>query len=263
MIEKMEFDQQKHLRAISKKGGLARVRKHGNPGTKEGRSLGGRNSLKTHNILKTGFVVLREINLPMESEQLAELCGIIMGDGHVNNYQISMTTNLRTDYKHALFVQKLFKSCFSTPVSIRKRYNKNVVIVVLSSKVAADFLVKKGLVRGHKINADMRIPAWIKKNKAYSKAFIRGLFDTDGCVYLDKHQIKGKLYKYIGWTITSNAGTFLLDVTNLMEQLGFPVTKRPSQNSVFLRRREEVKRYFAEIGTSNSKHKARYRQFLE
>lgn len=66
-----------------KLGGLARVNKVGNPGTVEGRRLGGLRSQVTHKKNQTNFILRKEILKPKESESFAEFVGIMLGDGHV------------------------------------------------------------------------------------------------------------------------------------------------------------------------------------
>jgi len=71
--------------ANARLGGLRCIELHGNPGTPEGRSRGGRKttSLFSQNpaLAKSlGFVTRKEIKYPPKSEELAELIGIILGD---------------------------------------------------------------------------------------------------------------------------------------------------------------------------------------
>lgn len=227
--------------------------------------MGGLHSVVTNKKNKTGFKQRKKIQKSINnSADLAELLGILMGDGHLGEYQVSVVTNSETDMRHALFVKELLEKTFDFSVSLKKRPKVKAVVILLSSKSASLFLAKKGMPMGNKIHCKMQVPGWIKGNTNYSKAFIRGLFDTDGCVFLDRHKnpkLK-KIYSYIGWTITSNAVTFITDVEELMRTLGFKVTYRPTQNAVFLRRQEEVHKYFKTVGTHNPKHRQRYNSFI-
>ena len=106
------------------------------------------------------------------------------------------------------------------------------------------------------------MPVWISQNRDYQKAFLRGLFDTDGCVYLDRHIIKGKTYRNIGWTFTSRADTLRAEVYEALITLGFSPTLTAPHHSIFLRRKNDIGKYFEEIGTHNKKHRDRYQSFL-
>src|SRR3989344_6836063 len=179
-------------------GGLARIALHGNPGTALGRKLGGVRSLMTHQRRNTGFKMLKRILYPSRSPDLAELLGIIAGDGHVDTYQTTVTTNAKTDFKHARHVAGLFKKLFHVDATIKFKNATNACVIVVSSRAICDFLVRNGMVRGNKAKLQLGVPSWILSQKAYRVAFLRGLFDTDGCVYTDVHKVNNKTYKNIG-----------------------------------------------------------------
>lgn len=244
------------------KGGLATTKLHGNCGTIEGRRKGGLTSIATHKKNGTLFNTLKDIQVPKKSEKLAEFFGIIFGDGHLSEYQVSISTNSMTDSEHALFAQKLIKELFGVEASFKIKKNENVINVVASSKKLVRFLNKNGMPIGNKIENNLAVPSWVKRKDLYKKAFLRGLFDTDGCVYLDVHKIKNKIYKHLGLTITSYADNLILDVINLLESFGFTPTNQVTQKSVYLRRQKEIVRYFREIKTSNPKHYNRYIKFI-
>lgn len=251
-----------HINEAGRRGGLAKMLKYGNLGTPEGRRLGGIRSLATHKRLKDKFVAeARPIRIPENNKKLAELLGIFIGDGHLSDYQASIYTNSVTDLEHAIFVQKLIEYLFGIFVSKKFKKGENVVKIVASSKKLTAFLNKKGMPIGNKLESNLRIPDWITEKPVYERAFIRGLFDTDGCIYLDTHKTIKKEYLHLGWTITSYADSLRSDIVAVLRKNGYSPTQRPSQKSVYLRRQKEIRRYFEEIGTSNSKHQNRYEKF--
>lgn len=243
-----------------RKGGVTRLL-HGNFGTPEGRRKGGIASLATHKRNATKFWTLKTINKPEYSESLAELLGILFGDGHLSRYQVSVTTSSHTDREHAIFTRKLMERLFGIFVALSERVNENVMTVVASSTEMIKFLNQRGMPIGNKIQNKLSIPKWIKSDMAYQRAFIRGLFDTDGCIYVDTHKYHKHVYKHAGWTITSYAATLVADITDTLRSLEFSPTHRDSQMSVYLRRQKEIKKYFEEIGTNNPKHLKRYLDF--
>ncbi|MFZ2555291.1 MAG: LAGLIDADG family homing endonuclease [Minisyncoccia bacterium] len=249
-----------HLKRAGRLGGIARILKYGNPGTAEGRSRGGRNSIQTHRTSNTGFNLLRKIDFPPESVELAELLGIFMGDGHVGEYQASVTTNSETDSAHAFFVQRLIRKLFDIPVRLRRRTDVKACELIISSKEVCDFFRTQGMTQ-NKVRYGVRIPAWIQGDDAYVRAFIRGLFDTDGCVFLDTHRINGRTYKHMGIAFT-NRTRALLDFFRIALEAQKLHPTQKTKFTVFLRREEEIRRYFKEIGTSNPKHRRRYSEFL-
>lgn len=238
------------------------MRLYGNPGTPEGRRRGGLRSAFTQKRFPTGFVLLRQIDFPRESVMLAELLGILAGDGHVGEYQTSMTTNSETDREHALYVKKMFEKLFKVPVSFSLRRGQKACVVFVSSKEICRFLVRKGMVQGHKIQGGICMPLWIKNKKIYRLAFIKGLFDTDGCVYVDRHVIKNKEYKNLGMAFTNRSLPLLTDFKENLEDLGLHPTQK-TKYTVFLRRKEEIRRYFNLIGSSNPKHARKVEAYFQ
>lgn len=250
-----------HSKEAGRKGGLASMKLYGNCGTIEGRRKGGLSSIDTHKKNGTLFNTIKDIRIPKKSKKLAEFFGIIFGDGHLSKYQVSIATSAVTDYEHASFVQKLIKKLFGIEASFKIKKNTNVINVVASSKKMVGYLNKNGMPIGNKIENNLTIPNWIKQKDLYKKAFIRGLFDTDGCIYLDVHKIKNKIYKYLGLTITSYADNLVLDIIEALKNFGFSPTHQTTQKSIYLRRQGEIVRFFQEIGTSNPKHYQRYIKF--
>ena len=241
------------FRIIGRKGGLARAALYGNPGTLEGRRKGGRNSISTHVRNKTGFKILKPISMPRHSARLAELIGILMGDGHVGLYQTSMVTNSETDLQHALFVKNLFEQLFTIQTQLSTRRNKKACVITVSSKAVCDFFIAQGVPQGNKITLGVHIPDWIREKSLYRKAFIRGLFDTDGCVYLDTHRYQQKVYKHLGMAFVNQSEPLLSFFKESLEFFGLHPTQK-TEFRVFLRRREDIRKYFDLIGSSNEKH---------
>lgn len=251
-----------HIKDAATKGAYKRMEIYGNPGTPEGRRKGGFASIKVNRRRLTNFKTLKLIKKPKQSEKLAELMGILFGDGHLSKYQISVTTNSKTDRQHALFVRDLMRELFGVSVSTRIKDGENAINVTASSKSMVLFLQQKGIPIGDKIKNHLSVPSWIFKRTDYQKAFIRGLFDTDGCIYIDVHKTNKKTYKHLGWTITSYAKRLRLDIINILSDLGFSPTHRPSQKSVYIRKQREIAKYFSEIKTNNQKHHRRYTRFI-
>lgn len=229
------------------------MEKYGNPGTAEGRKRGGIESIKTHLSRESAFKRLKKVKKPRHSARLAELIGILMGDGHLGVYQVTVSTSLETDTEHAVFVSSLFQSVFGIEASTVMRRSRNVLIVTLSSKMACDYLRAVGMATGNKLTTGLYPPKWIVENESYCKAFIRGLIDTDGCVYEDRHTVKGKEYSSKCVAFTSASPDLLSFVSDQLKRWEFKPTSWGRH--VRIRRQKEVLRYAHEIGFSNPKHK--------
>ena len=143
--------------------------------------------------LPNGFVKLKSIHVPKYSAKLAEFIGIMQGDGHLGEYQVLMATNSETDVDHARFVGRLGKKLFGVTPAIRPRKHEKTIQVVFSSKRMVRVINQFGMPIGNKIDHGLAIPNWVLCSLVYKRAFIRGLFDTDGCIFLDRHP---RLYLY-------------------------------------------------------------------
>ncbi len=253
------------VRKLSKKevgriGGLARQAKYGDLGTPEGRKKGGIRSLATHRKQKTGFKLLRKVNAPPKTDAFAEFIGIVIGDGHVDQYQVSVTTNSETDGAHAQYVRDLAVRLFGVPVSISSRTSSLAVVVVVSSKAVCDLLMRQGIPQGSKQRLGVKFPDWIKSSTKLTRSCVRGLFDTDGCVFQDTHRIRGKTYQSIGMAFANNEPNVLAFFLDALVQCGLHPTQT-SPHRVFLRRSRDVEAYFRIVGTANPKHQRRFLAF--
>ena len=250
-----------HIKSAAKKGAYQRYILYGNLGTHEGRRKGGLNSLKSEKLKKTNFKFLKSISSPEYSEQLAELVGILIGDGGITEFQTKVSLGLKTDEEYSLYVRNLIEILFRLNASLIVLKDHSTLEVIVSSKNLVVFLNNLGLPIGNKIKQEIDIPDWIKKNREFSKKCIRGIFDTDGCVYIDKHQRKDHSYSSINVAITSASPKLLDSIYLILLKDGFNPTKS-SYRSIRLRKSQEVFRFFNEIGSSNIKHLNRFRKFL-
>jgi len=69
---------------------------------------------------------------------------------------------------------------------------------------------------GSKYEQKVSIPYWIKRNKQYSKECLRGLFETDGSIYIDRG------YKMVNFVTV--IPSLARDAVQIIENLGFQPT---------------------------------------
>ena len=94
----------------AKKGALRRMELYGPPGTPEGRRKGGRESQLRRKLYPELFKncnIAKTFNMPGESEELAELVGIILGDGGISDYQVRISLNRELEENYLQFVASL------------------------------------------------------------------------------------------------------------------------------------------------------------
>jgi len=255
-----------HIKKAARKGAFARNKIYGNPGTPEGRSKGGKTACqKLHSnpelARKIGFITRKSINYPQKSLKLAELVGIIMGDGGIRNYQVIVTLNKETDKEYAFYVVELFKSLFHLNSTIREENDEKTYNIVVSSKNLVEYFVKLNLKMGNKVKQQIDIPDWIKRDKKLKIACLRGLIDTDGCFYVDTHQIKNKHYFNPGVDFSTHSLPLFLSVKKILKDLNYHPTGE--KEHIRLRRESEIIKYFKEIGSNNPKHIIKFKNFLK
>ncbi len=201
----------------------------------------------------------KSIRYPEFSPQLAELAGIILGDGGISPYQLTITLNRLSDLEYSTYVETLIKSVFDVQPAIYKR--GSVVQIVISRVRLIKFLLELGLSVGCKVKQQAEVPKWIKTSPDLTKACIRGLLDTDGCFFVDHHKHNGKVYSNPGLSFTNKSQPLLNFFKESLEAIGFHPTQK-TNCCVFLRRKKEVGRFFKEIGSSNPKHTKKFRNYL-
>lgn len=118
------------------------------------------------------------------------------------------------------------------------------------------------LLIGNKVEHQIDVPFWIKKSNVSVKSCLKGLFDTDGCLYVDKHNYKNKIYYNIGMNFTNRSLPILLFFKRSLEKLGFHPTQK-TEFSVFLRREDEIINYFRKIGSSHPKYLNKLKKYLK
>jgi len=206
--------------------------------------------------------VPKPIREPNFSVDLAEFAGIAMGDGGITNKQVTVTLNHKTDKLYSNFVKNLVRKLFKVKPSVYVDKKESTISIVVSRVRLVKFCKSIGLKVGNKLKQNLDIPEWIKRNKNFEISCIRGLVDTDGCIFNECHRIKGKKYCYPRLSFTSYSKQLCLSVFAIFEKLGF-VPKIRNKRNVQLENREDIIRYFHLIGTNNLHHKKRSKLFLE
>lgn len=193
---------------------------------------------------------------PAVSEELSEFLGIMMGDGGMSNYQISITLHHLDDEKYGQYVAKLMKKLFGVTPTIRHIPKISVNTYTISRVELVKYLHKLGLVIGNKIKQQIDIPDWIKKNKQYSIECIRGLLDTDGSVVVHKYLSNGKYYTYKKLDFTSRSSLLLTSVSGILTELG--IKNKMRKDNIRIEAQKDVEKYFKIIGSHNPKHIKKY-----
>jgi len=242
------------------KAALARIKKHGPPGTPEGRRKGGVISQKLRKknpeyYRRLGCLVRKEFIKLKPTPELAELTGIILGDGGISNYQLRIYFNRESDRVFAGYVNNLFKKLFGEAGLLYDYPEHGVLVLNISGVSLIEELSSWGLYKGNKIERQIDFPFWINKSNRYKKLCVRGLIDTDGCLYFHHHWIssRGRNYNYrnLGLCFTSASKKLIKSVSKTLNEFDIKHSINSKGDRIYIYSLEMVKRYINFFGSSN------------
>jgi len=195
-----------------------------------------------------------KILLPKHSVRLAEFFGIMLGDGGINNeWQATITVNATKDREFVQHIKGLVKLLFGVTSTSFIYKTKNAERILVNGISLVDFLVSEGLPRGNKLRAGLMIPTWILRNNKYSYACVRGLIDTDGCMFIHTHTVGGKVYKNIGLTFSSRSPELISQVAAILEKSGIIPHVNLRGTDIYVYRKDSIERYLKTFGSSNNR----------
>lgn len=167
--------------------------------------------------------MIKNIILPTSiTSELAEETGWHIGDGSMNFYNrdgdgkmkgiYQLRGHINDDREHYVSrIKPIFKLIYGIDVSLREMPSTRVFGFQIWNNELVKFKQNLGLPLGKKF--DVIIPEIFLNNNELKTAVIRGIFDTDGCVYLEKKN--KKLYPRIQIaTISEKLAVQLLDIMN-------------------------------------------------
>ncbi len=205
------------------------------------------------------------------SSELAEETGLHLGDGSMNFYKglglYQLRGNIISDKEHYNKVIKpLYESIYNLRINLRDMPSDSVYGFQIWSQALVSF--KSSVLKlplGFK--RDFDVPKFVMGTEAYMRSFIRGVFDTDGTLYLMKRY--GSLYPRI--ELTTISPLFAQRLYKILKLLNFRTTigsfngigNRYKTYRVSCRGREMLNRWMREISPHNPKFTAKYQKFLE
>ncbi|MBI5456823.1 hypothetical protein HY969_03710 [Candidatus Kaiserbacteria bacterium] len=198
----------------------------------------------------------KDIYKPHKSVELAEFIGTMMGDGGLSKYQACITLHHVDDRQYIDFVAKRINDLFRIKPSLYHIPEDSVYNIVVSRLEIVRYLHSLGLPIGNKVRQQFDIPEWIKKNKEFTIACVRGLVDTDGSIFVHSYKVKGKLYSYKKLSFCSRSQPLQYTVARILTDLG--MRARISGYDVRLDSIADMKKYMTIVGSSNPKHLKRY-----
>lgn len=189
-----------------------------------------------------------DVHVPkVHSAPVAELFGILLGDGHISHFQVVVTLGNK-EVRYANHVQELMQRVFGGEprISIRKKGYRDVY---LGSTEITRWLTKEGMVP-NKFKSQVDVPLWIFKRRAFSEAFLRGVFDTDGSIYALKYGMQ--------LSFSNRSVPLQRSLHAMLKKLGYKPSAISGSN-IYVTDRSQIRRFFREVQPANAKHLLRYR----
>ncbi len=188
----------------------------------------------------------------------------MMGDGGINNpWQANITLNSEADAQYVGYVADLCYTLFAAKPRLMKRKDSKAIVVSLASSSVVDFLVEKGLPRGNKIQAGLHIPDWILKNRSYRLACVRGLMDTDGCLFIHNHKVAGKSYSNIALCFCTASPKLITQVSKIFVEFRIMPHINGAGRNLYLYSADAVRKYLKIFGTSNDRISGVYEKWRD
>lgn len=185
-------------------------------------------------------------------EDLAEYLGIHFGDGNLSiptnyDYRICICLNLK-EKTYADHVQKLFRQLFNKEMRYSEDKKRHAIYLKAYHKKTWEHIHSLGAPIGRK--DQLHIPETLQE-KEHLAAFLRGLFDTDGCTTIQRD--KGYTYHHIKISMKSRA--FAEEVKEALSSLSITAyickksNKKDTGFDVTIRRKESFRTFMEVVGS--------------
>ncbi|MEK6859252.1 MAG: LAGLIDADG family homing endonuclease, partial [Nanoarchaeota archaeon] len=217
------------------------------------------------------------ISIPNDvTKELAEEVGRHIGDGSMNFYKnygklrgiYQLRGHIEDDKEHYVIrIKPFFKLLYDIDLSLRDMPSTRVFGFQIWNDKLVDFKQKLGLPLGKKFS--ISIPNVFLENDDLKIAVIRGIFDTDGGIYLEKKN--NKLYPRI--EITTISSNLAEQMQKNLIALGLRTTvyswlsnldfNRQRAYKINIRGKEMLDIFFNIIKPANPKHIRKYIRFKE
>ncbi|PIZ51866.1 hypothetical protein COY27_02160 [Candidatus Woesearchaeota archaeon CG_4_10_14_0_2_um_filter_33_13] len=192
------------------------------------------------------------------NSKISEIAGIVLGDGHIHTKHnlITITGSIEDLDYYQNHVCKIINTKFNVNPKIKRRNDRNSYYIMIYSKGLINYLTNKmGLKRGSKDTAE--VPQIISSNKKLIPYFLRGLFDTDGCIKFSKQGSNLNYYPRV--QIALKKSPLAYQLAELFKTLNFNygTWEENRFNGIVyyqISGKENLEKWFKEISPKNQVH---------
>ncbi len=188
-----------------------------------------RDKMKTEGKIKSEYLPFKK------GGDLAELIGVVLGDGHIRAYPRAEELSIFSNSNNPGFVNRysfLIEKIFSKKSTNTQHSSGNCIRIRIYQKHISNRL---GVPFSPRANLKILIPEWIISNKKYIVRYLRGLYEAEG-----SHSVHKVTYTYKVQFSNKNV-SMLNNVFNLVSKLGFHPHR--SKYMIQLSKKNEVFRF--------------------
>lgn len=168
-----------------------------------------REKMKADGKIKSTYLSLEK------NGNLAELIGVVLGDGHICVYPRTEELRLISNSNNPGFIQRyagLMEKVFEKrPYVIKSRLTNSTKIGFYEKFISRRIGIQSGARKCLKIV----VPKWILKKEEYIVRYLRGLYEAEGSFCVHKQTYTYKLF------FSNKNRSMLNNVYNLMRIIGF------------------------------------------
>ncbi len=187
-------------------------------------------------------------------KELAELFGILLGDGSVTKYYTRIYLNQIADKGYSTHIIKIINQIFpKIKITTKYRNDRGTEELQISSKIVSDYFFELGFNPKERI-----VPEWITEDFKLSKATLRGLFDTEGSMSIKKINKNNQKYLYKQLTFTNKNKALLIFTREMIIKLRLNPSKSTG-NNIYISNKKDINTFFKKIGTKNPKLEKKYK----
>jgi len=215
-------------------------------------SLGGKRGARTKE--------LRELDLfkiDLQDPKFLEFYGNLLGDGWLSNFLsggktfwlVGFCCNLTNEKELIKNYQKSVENLFKRKRKISEIPKNNTAVLVFNHKILLKYLNEKlkfpiGKKENLKIHESVCSMGFSKL-----KYVLRGLFDTDGSLYLQKNKKGLPVHPIV--SLHMNEVALIKQIGGILEKEGFRVNYSDNYKMIKMQGKEQARRWLAEVGSSN------------
>ncbi|RJQ35148.1 hypothetical protein C4568_01495 [Candidatus Parcubacteria bacterium] len=156
-----------------------------------------------------------EYPLLEKNGDLAELIGVVLGDGHIQKFPRTERLLIFSNSNNKVFVRryaKLVQKFFNKEPYVYKQSKENCIRISLYQKHISKRL---GVPAGPRKDLNFTVPRWILKDRAHIIRYLRGLYEAEG-----SYSVHAATYTH-KFVFTNTNQSLLKIVVKLLKVLGF------------------------------------------